>query len=155
MAGASQTAIGYLYLQDSNQIMDANNSNTPILLDLVKCNNQYELIELGDSHRCPIEVIKFANAVLELKLVLTRGVIDDFQQRNIHVHKEQQAQSGPDVNSVQWFESLDAIKNRDEFVKAINQSPDVLIITGWKTQNSMQEAFYNPIGVYNRRGSCS
>ena len=71
---------------DTNQTLEDNNSKTGHIIDLCKQDDLLH-VDLSGSYRCPKEVIEFANAVMGLKLVLTGGLTDKFQQRELKLHR--------------------------------------------------------------------
>ena len=46
---------------------------------------------------------------------------------------------------MQWFESIDDIKNKDEVLTKINQSADVLVITSEKFKDKAKSLFKTPV----------
>lgn len=132
-------------LKDENQNIHGDQSNTDYLRSLVQSEDCQRVLLTG-SFRCPLQVTHLANQVLALKLILTRGLKAKLQQHQIELSKEQEAEA-QQGNAVQWVDRLDDIQNKDTLIKTINESPDVLVVTSVRYQETARKIFHSGIVI--------
>jgi DNA replication protein DnaC len=103
------------FFEDANQAIDDNKSNTHFIHELFN-DVMFSHKFLSGSFRCPREVIRLANSITDLKLLLTGGLDNKYQLSQIQLNKEQEDQFQPQEDSVKWFDDFDSITNKVSFV---------------------------------------
>lgn len=134
------------FFNDPNQTLDDNLSKTTFLTHL--CNQRnLSLISLSGSYRFPLEIMRLANAVMDLKLRLTGGLTDKRDQTQLTQSQEQEAYQLQASNCLQWFENIEEISNKTDLIEKIKRSADIAIIT-LETYKEEAKKLFNTISVF-------
>jgi superfamily I DNA/RNA helicase len=128
-----------IYLNDPNQILDDHLTKTRFVKDMCR-EGQFAQFTLSGTYRCPQDVVRLANAILKLKLLLTRGVLDKEQQRELHLTVEQEGLLFSE-SALDWNDSLESMAEKDVFLQKIKGSAQVAIVTLEKYKEKAKELF--------------
>lgn len=128
-------------LNDINQSLEDTQSKTQFMIELSQ-SDDCQTVMLSGSYRCPKQVVALANAVLNLKLIVTGGLMDKVQQLQLVLTKEQENQ--PQVlNALHWVSRLEEIPHHEELRAKMAGSADVLIVCSLRFKDKAKELFKN------------
>ncbi len=137
------------FFYDPNQTLDDCLSKTTFLINLHDPRNigGCSQFMLNGSYRFPETLMRVANKVLELKLLLVGGVMDKENQRQIQQTKEQELFHKKSPHSLQWISKINDIRTNPELLEKIAHSTRVAIIT---SDNYVDEAkkLFNTASVF-------